>query len=228
MNLRTILFFLVVVTATLSGCATAPIERDPFVGFSKAAAEEKRTPQSGLLTDIRLGVVLSPSVRDSIATLENTRQQSVKLMNPWALSDLDDQQIYQRPIGILLHRFKEVTVVRTMEEALNKDIDMIMILEMQFKLLPPGEQVTAVRVSGKFMDKNNSLIELVEGEGRETFPIPWTKLNFTGAWSLAMNDFLEDIDRHSKKIASGAGYVTVSTNPRFLPKIPSYSLNVAR
>ena len=79
---------------SFSGCVTAPIELDPMVGFSKALGEFRSPAGKGELSQIRLAVILSPTVNMAISVLENTRQTSVRLLNPMGLPDLDDQQIY--------------------------------------------------------------------------------------------------------------------------------------
>ena len=214
-----------------SGCATAPpVELDPVMGFSRQIPllHENMPPARGELAHLKVMIVPSESVTESIVALNNTRKESTKLLNPWALPDLDDRQIYQGLVKTLRSRFNMVGVARDMEIALSSDTDLIMVLETQFRLLPPGEQVTAVRLVGRFVDKNNSPLETIEAQGQQTFPIPWTKLHFTEAWDEALSHFATQLDQRSKRIVSQVGFGATPHAPRFLPEIPLYSQEVAR
>ncbi|MBC8158679.1 MAG: caspase family protein, partial [Alphaproteobacteria bacterium] len=214
-------FLVLAIFLLATGCVTTPQPQyvDPLVSLGNA-------PGNPAFSNHKLGVLLSGNVKASMSHMEGARSfisSFGAFTNTTALTDADPQFVVEGINKILNDRFKEVIVIKDIDEAAINAVGVAMILDMQIHLGPQSGEQTTVKISGIFVDPDETEVARVTGNGASTVPWPASSHMFKPAASAALVQFATRLDDSTQletalktlKPATYAATASSGTNTNF-------------
>lgn len=180
-----------VIMVVISGCAAPPHYSDPLADIGKVRVGPD-------FSSLSLGVFFSKNARTAITHVEENRKKIGFALNPFAAKELDPHYLTQGLNKLLENRFKDVTILKNIDEAEMQNVDLSMILDIRIIIPQIGEKITTVELSGIFIDANGSVIETISGKGSVKVGLTF---KFKPASNLALKSFSENLDGASKLMA---------------------------
>ena len=186
-----------------SGCARrqarkvarqTPVHSDPI-----ETPKKKVTVDAGAASfrSASLAVVVSDNTRLAAKHLTDFANTS-RSKNRAALADVDPKQVTDGINRVLAARFKQVTMVTSMEAAREANADFTMIFDVRVVIGKAAGEKNTVELSGIFVDDAKNTLEKMNAEGTSTVPRRAFPPHFREAMTAALDGFAAVLNQAEK------------------------------
>lgn len=177
----------------LSGCVEPP-------KYSSTPTAIGSAIKTSAYREVRLGVVTTENYR--LAMQHVTEWED--LARRWgAMGSIPSKRMFNSELTALLNsRFKQVVELDRSDQARERGVDMLMVLDTKINIGSVSFQQTTVEIIGIFQDEAGSVFDSIPAKGAATIPWPNTGPQFDGALAQALDQFGTAIDGSAKLIAA--------------------------
>ncbi len=190
--------FLAVATALLGGCIT-PVEYtksdDPFKSLSSKADRPYASAKVCLL--------LTENTNKAMEHAADVRKLGAAFGT--SVDELDAKRLVADLTEALSSRFRETIRVRALDGARAQGCNMVLALDLKFKIGTVAFQEMSVEIVGTIADDNGVLLDTVSGASKGRVPLglssTWIGAYFKREWNTALTAFGNGLD-NSKPIGT--------------------------
>lgn len=182
-------------------CLTACFPGPPPEFYTDPLTDLWRSGSQDNVGQIRLGIIPGQSYQSAMASLVEEAESLAKLGNN--VVELNPHYITIGLNRILTSYFKDVSVVQSLEEARQRELDMVMTLDLIVILRKYSHKKNEMHISGEFLDvESGRSIDLISGKGFVVIPSPYFA-SFNQARNMALSQFADGLVK-SGAIATAA------------------------
>lgn len=161
------LLLVLVLSFLLSGCV--PPSQSSYQAYEdpRELIGEGGVNPTAKYSSLKLGVIYSKNARNAFSHLSQIRQQYAM----WGMNSYDPEVLERNIKAVLAHRFGEAVEIASMDEAMGKSVDVVMVLDMKVTIGQVSGSETSILINGIFMDLETNVIEKVTAQASK--PLPW-------------------------------------------------------
>ncbi|MBI3321063.1 MAG: caspase family protein [Candidatus Omnitrophica bacterium] len=147
----------------------------------------------GPFSNLRLGIVYTDNTLEAFEYMKRHRAQWHRKVVPF-LEKVDSTDVVDNLDRIGYSRFKETTHFETLEEAVKREVDLILLFDYRCSVAQQIGGNTTVDISGTFMNRHERVVDIIKGSGLSTPPYFSFTFQFGKALKAAFNEFLDGMD----------------------------------